>query len=250
VRIKNLRWTIVLGAILLGLSACSSTPANSTVIPTRPATQTPYIIYMPVTTTPEAALPTLLPTVVTQASAPTKTPTRAVATTKPVAAPTKPPVAPPVAAVPTATAVPPPCNLGSTTLIFPDNGAPRKTKQTGPASDTFEFKWTPFQQTETDGQTGYLISIESRLGTKIVNSDRIFISHNAFLRNAQRYVYDAQKIYNLAAPAGGESVSVFWTVTVVKTTGNFDDQGKASGNVITCGAPSQRWMIALEVMDQ
>jgi hypothetical protein len=242
VRITKLTWIILLGVAAATLSACSANP-TPTPSPTRVATQTPWIIERVITATPEPPTITPLPTAT---EAKPKTPTRA-PTAKPAA--TKSPTAPPVAVAPSATPVPA-CNLGTVTLIFPDNGAPRKTKRTGPASDTFDFKWTPFQVGETDPQIGYRIDIESKIGGKAVNSDTVYISHNGFLRSGQHYIYDAQRIFYLASPAGGENVAVAWKVTVVKTTGSFDDQGKASGTVVNCGAPSPTFLIQLEVLDQ
>src|SRR5512146_2352000 len=55
-------WVVALSAVALWLAGCST--ANPTVTSaTRAATQTPWFIYIPVTTTPEPATITPLPTV-------------------------------------------------------------------------------------------------------------------------------------------------------------------------------------------
>lgn len=239
-RITNAKWIVTFAVLLVALSACGSNP-TPTPPPTRVATQTPWVIYVPITATPEPPTVTPLPTVT--ASKPSRTPTRTVAP-KPTVVATKPP-ATPVVAAPSPTAAPA-CSAGSVTLRFPENGAPRSTKRTGPGPDIFDFKWDPFQAGETDSQIGYRIDIESkRVGTnQIVNGDAVYISHNGFLRSGQHYPYDQRAVFGLA---GGDNVTVLWKVTVVKTTGSFDDQGHAAGSVINCGPPSQTWTIQLIV---
>ena len=253
-KVKNLTWLVWLGALAWALSACGSGNTTVTPPPTRNATQTPWIIYVPVTTTPEPATVTPFPTVDSPGSNPgvrptaTRTPTRASApaAAKPAATATR----PPAAATTAPTAAPVACNLGSVTLVFPDNNAPRKTKRSAPASDTFDLRWTPYQPGEGDAQVGYRIDLESKSGSKVINSDSVFVSHNWFIQNNQRFIYDAQRIHNLAAPSSNDEVSVTWKVTVVKTTGSFDNHSRASGNVIPCGAASELRVIRVEILDQ
>ncbi len=226
---------IVLSALALGVTACGSGAATLTPAPTRAATQTPWIIYMPVTTTPEPPTAPLLPTAVVKAAAtPTRTPTRPVA--KPTVTPTKPPVAPsaPVAQ-PTAA---PACSIGTVTLTFPENGAPRNK------GAAFEMKWTPpgALSGETDPNVGYRIEMESRRGSKIINGATVYISHNKYLRDG-KFIFDRNAVAMLA---GGDDATVTWKVTIVKTSGGFDDaQQQAVGNVVSCGSPSLPFQIQL-----
>jgi hypothetical protein len=227
---------IVLSALALGVTACGSGAATLTPAPTRAATQTPWIIYMPVTTTPEPPTAPLLPTAVVKAAAtPTRTPTRPVVV-KPAATPTKPPVAPSApAAQPTAA---PACSIGTVTLTFPENGAPRNK------GAAFEMKWTPpgALSGETDPNVGYRIEMESRRGSKIINGATVYISHNKYLRDG-KFVFDRNAVTMLA---GGDDATVTWKVTIVKASGGFDDaQQQAVGNVIPCGSSSLPFQIQL-----
>lgn len=229
-KVGNSKWMIVVGALVLVVTACSGGAAMQTPPATRAATQTPWIIYVPVTTTPEPTTLPLLPTAPAKAPAtPTRTPTRAVATAKPTVAPTKPPVVPPSApAQPTPA---PACNIGTVTLTFPENGTYR-TK-----GAAFEMKWIPpgALSGETDPNIGYKIEMESRRGNKVVNGATVYVSHNKYLRDG-RFVFGAREVAGLAA---GDDAVVTWKVTVVKATGGFDDnQQRALGEVINCGAPS------------
>ena len=251
-KITNLKWIVVLGIIVILSSACSSAPA-ATPPATRAPTQTPWIIYVPVTSTPEPAIATVLPAAT--ASGPTKvppTPTRtAVSSVKASSSSVK--VAPtatkaPVAVV-SATPVPPACTASAVTLLFPENGTIRKTKRNGPASDTFVFKFTPTQQGETDPQLGYHIEITSKAGNRVLNGDVVDIQHNWFWNNGQQYIYDAQRVWGLGVGAPGDTVTVTWTVTVIKTTGGFDNKGRASGPVVNCSPASSPSVINLSIMD-
>ncbi len=237
-KITNLRWIVVFSALVLASSACSSN-TSLTPPPTRAVTQTPWIIEKVITTTPEPVIVTPLPPA-TEAKV-VRTPTKA-PTAKPVAV-AKSPTAPPVAVVPTATSAPA-CNLGSVTLLFPENGAPRNTRPDGSGGSAFIFKWTPFQAGDSDTQTGYRIIMESRRGSSRVNGATVYVSHNKFLKDGQQYIYDQRAVSSLA---GGDNATVTWNVTVVKTNGSFDDQGNVTGTVATCGTPSATWTIQLLV---
>jgi hypothetical protein len=237
---------VFVSAVMLATSACSSGAATDTPPLTRAATQTPWIVYVPITVTPMPVTFTPLPTVTVARQA---TPTRTVAkpaTTKAAAATA---TKPPVAVVPTATPALS-CSASSVQLRFPQNGDPRKTKVSGPASDVFDFQWSPFQSGEADPQMGYMIKIESKyVGTnRSVGGDAKYISHNGFLKNNQHYIYDARAVHGLVG-AGEANVAVFWNVTVVKTTGSFDDVGGVTGSVVNCSPPSQTWTISLIVLE-
>jgi hypothetical protein len=227
-------------------SACSMGGATATPPATRAATQTPWFVYVPITVTPMPATFTPLPTVTVARQA---TPTRTVAKPAPTKAAAVVPTKPPVVAGPTATPVPA-CSASSVQLKFPQNGDPRHTKTKGPASDVFDFQWSPFQSGEADPQMGYMIRIESKyVGTnRAVGGDAKYISHNGFLKNGQHYIYDARAVHGLVG-AGEANVAVFWNVTVVKTTGGFDDVGGVSGAVVNCSPPSQTWTISLIVLE-
>ncbi len=240
---------VSLSAVMLVSTACSLGGGGATATPpsTRAATQTPWIVYVPITVTPMPATFTPLPTVtVARQATATRTVAKPAATKAAVVLPTK----PPVVAGPTATLAPT-CSAGAVTPLYPENGTSRKTHPSGPGSDTFMFKWTPFQQGESDPQMGYRIDIESKMpGTnKTVNGDAVYISHNAFLKERsngapQQYIYDARAVHGLAG-GGDANVAVFWKVTVVKTSGGFDDLGHVTGTVVNCGPPSQTWTITL-----
>ncbi len=243
----------MLAVLLVASSACSSLGTGATPTPARgAATQTPWIIYRPVTNTPEPFTVTPLPTVTVAAAAksPTRTATRAAAATK------APPTAtnPPVAVGPSPTTAPA-CSANPVTLLFPENGATRRTKTNSIGSDTFKFQWTPFQAGESDPTMGYQISIESRyVGTnKTLNGDAIYISHNDFLKDRGEggkpgeYIYDARAVHGLVG-AGEADVAVFWKVTVIKAAGTYS-QGHLTGTWVPCSAPSATWTISLKVVD-
>lgn len=227
-KVKNLI-ILVLVAFALAGTACGGA-ATLTPSATRAVTQTPWIIYVPVTTTPEPPTAPLLPTAVVKAPAtPTRTATRPVVVPKPTVPPTKPPVAPsaPVAQ-PTAA---PACSIGTVTLTFPENGAPRNK------GAAFEMKWTPpgALSGESDPNVGYKIEMESRRGNKVVNGATVYISHNKYLREG-KFVFPREAVTMLAA---GDDATVTWKVTIVKASGGFDDsQQQALGTVVACGQPS------------
>ena len=97
---------------------------------------------------------------------------------------------------------------------------------------------------------GYRIDIASTKGTTQVNGDVAYVAHNWFLANGQQYIYDSNKIYNLALPAGGDNVLVTWKVTVIKTTGGFDNQGRMTGTEVKCSPASTSSTINLIVEDR
>ena len=246
-RVNNLKWFVSLGIAIAVLSGCGN--ANTTLTPapaTRGATQTPWLIYVPVTVTPEPATITPLPTagVGAEARTPTRTPTKPPVALKTA---TKAATTAPVAVAPSATSAPT-CNLGSVAnLIFPNDGALRHTKLSGFAPDTFDFQWTPFQAGESDPNVGYRIQIQSKLGSKIINGDTVDIQHNWFINNGKHFIYDQRRVQNLVSPAG-DIYSVTWTVTVIKATGGFDNTGgKSSGTVTPCSPATGPFTINLQV---
>lgn len=228
-KVKNRKWILIVALTLaMTATACASGSATLTPAATRAATQTPWIIFMPVTTTPEPAIVPLLPTAPVKAPpTPTRTPTRPAV--KPTLPPTKPPVAPSAPRVqPTAA---PACSIGTVTLTFPENGAPRNK------GAAFEMRWTPpaALSGETDPNVGYRIEMESRRGSRVVNGATVYVSHNKYLRDG-KFIYDRNAVSMLAA---GDDAVVTWKVTIVKASGGFDEaQQQAVGNVVTCGQPS------------
>jgi hypothetical protein len=244
VKVSNLKWIIALGVFALTASACGTTNATLTPPTTRAATQTPWIIYVPVTTTPEPTTLPLLPTVEVKAAA-TRTPTRPVVA-KPTVVPTKPPVAPsaPVAK-PTAA---PACSIGTVTLKEPDDNALRRTRAVGVGGDTFRFIWDPpaSLQGEGDSQVGYKIEVASKRGN-FANGVTLYVSHNKYWRD-RVVILDKPAVSTLA---GGDSVKVTWFVTIIRTTGSFNDADPAVGpsGVVTCGPPSVTRTISLEVFE-
>jgi hypothetical protein len=242
VKIKNFKWIIALGVWVLALSACSS-DATLTPPPTRAVTQTPWIIYVPVTTTPEPPILPLLPTAEVKAAA-TRTPTR-VAAAKPTTVPTKP-------AAPTAPVVKPTeaptCNYGTVSLREPNDNALRQTKEVGVGGDTFRFIWDPPEtlQGQTDPTVGYQLNIVSKR-QGFSNGATIYISHNTFLTTLNKlYILDKPAVSTLAA---GADVIVTWNVSIVKTTGSFNDNDPTYRplGLVTCGSPSPTRTINLKV---
>lgn len=237
-KITNLKWSVALGAALVVLSACSSGAPSTATTPTRVATQTPWIIYVPVTVTPEPATITPLPTVEVRTT-PTRTPTRTVAPVRASATPTKPaaPSAPVVVASPTAT-----CNLGTVTPYFPENGVRRTINIAGTSGPAFEFKWqTPLGSGTQDPTIGYRINITAKRGGQTVGSDVVYVSHNKYIEKGM-YSYEGRKVRQLGA---GDSATVTWFVTIIKVSGGFNDDGTRTGTEINCGSPSQTMLIDL-----
>ncbi len=238
--ISKLTWIIAFAVLVATASACSSTPAQAP-LPTRVATQTPWIIYMPVTSTPEPATVTPLPTVTP--SQPTRLPTRIPPTRAPATKP--PPTKAPVAVAPTVTPAPT-CNYGTAEPYFPENNVTRILNAVGTQGPAFEFKWYPpaaLGMNTADPTVGYRIDITSRrLGTgQVVGGDVVYVSQNKYIQDKE-YVYPGNKVRTLGA---GDNAAVTWQVTVVKTTGGFDDQGGKIGSEVSCGAPSTPFIIQL-----
>jgi hypothetical protein len=233
VKVTNLKVIFALIGLATAASACG-TPGQSAT-PTRVATQTPWVIYVPVTTTPEPATITPLPTVTSVQ--PTRAPTRIPPTKAP---PTKaPPTAAPVAAAPTKTPVPA-CELGTATPTFPEDGAPRHTP-----SDAIIFKWDPPSTLTgpTDPHVGYRVEIESRRGGQHINGVVLYISANKYLQDGQA-VLDKRAVAGLA---GNDNATATWTVTVVKASGDFSETDLTSqpAGLINCGAPSRTMSVQL-----
>jgi hypothetical protein len=245
VKIKKAKWIIAFGVLALGLSACGNPNATLTPPPTRAVTQTPWIIYVPVTTTPEPTLLPLLPTAESKTTAvPTRAPTRVVA--KPTVVPTKP--AAPVASVAKPTAAPT-CNYGTVTLREPDDNALRQTKEVGVGGDTFRFIWDPPESLigSTDSTVGYQLNIVSKRPS-FSNGTTIYISNNAFLNSSppKLFILDKPAVSTLAA---GADVNVTWNVSIVKTTGGFNESDPTirPPGLVTCGSPSPTRTINLKV---
>ncbi len=238
----------MLAVLLVASSACSVLSPGTAPVPAKSAaTQTPWIIYMPVTNTPEPFTVTPLPTVAVAGAA--KTPTRTATKSAAVVA-TKPPAAatatkPAVAVVPSATAAPK-CPVTGITLQpndpirFPGNAALRRT----PGPDTFDFKWTPFQAGESDSHMGYDISINSKRAG-FSNGAEVYLSHNWFLKNGQHYIFDQRAV---SALASGESVAVTWYVKVVFAPSGFNESDPSYRPVglVDCGSANPVWTIDLQ----
>lgn len=242
-KITNLKGFVLLGILGIVLSACSSSAPATILPPTRAATQTPWIIYIPVTVTPEPATITPLPTAEVKA-APTRTPTRAVVAAKPAATATKPAPAPPPAA-PSPTAAPA-CNLGTVAPFFPENNTRREYNLGGTAGAAFEFKWTPpgtLGFSPTDPTIGYRIDMTARRGgsPNVINGATVYVSHNTFI-DARLYVFEGRSARQLA---GNDDATVTWQVTIVKVSGGFDNQGGKQGTEISCGPPSAPFTIQM-----
>jgi hypothetical protein len=242
VRTSKLTSIILLSAFLIVASACSSAPAQ-TPPSTRVATQTPWIIYVNVTSTPEPAIVTPLPSVALVS--PTRTSTRIVV--RPTA--TKgPPTVAPVAAAPSATGAPA-CNYGTVTLREPNDGAMRQTKSNGIGGDTFRFIWDSPDTLQAPGDptVGYQLSVSSK-HTGFQNGATIYIANNKFLSDGKLYVMDKPAVSSLA---GGDDSAVTWYVTIVKTTGSFNDSDPTirPPGLVNCGSPSPTWTISLKTFE-
>ncbi len=247
-KVKNLKWIIALGIVALAVSACGNSNATLTPPPTRVATQTPWIIYVPVTTTPEPTVLPLLPTAEGKTTTvPTRPPTRAVVA-KPTVAPTKPPVVAAPIAKPTAA---PACAYSQPDILEPNDGAERRTWETRPGSDTFIFKWNPPPNIGGE-DLAYKIQISStRPGGKPAGGDVVYITHNKFVSDGQgrKFVYDAQRVHGLAQ--GGDDVTVVWNISVVKFTGTISEQGYLTGTAVECtGSRTANRTIILKVLSE
>ncbi len=251
----------LLAIALLGLvavlgAACSG---NGGPTPTRTpkavaeniATQTPWIIYVPVTTTPEPFTVTPLPTVTSsQPQQPTAAPVQPTRTR--AAQPTNTrtiqrtavPTDSPTPAQPTATPAPA-CGqtYQVTRLTFPADAATRDVKTGGGASKTVQFKWDPVSPNELDPKIGYQIVVSAPK-----NSTAIYISHNGYLKvmSGNGAILSQQAAYGLT---NGDDTVVKWNVTVVLSSGGFDDQNFGILGVPTaCGPASPSFNLTLRVV--
>lgn len=244
-KLSNQILSLMLGIASLAISSCGILP-NNPAQPTRAATQTPFIVYVPVTTTPEPATITPLATVTSSApSTATRTLTRAVVVR---ATPTRTKTAAPVAAGPTATTAPS-CTFPAPNVLDPNDGAERRTFETRPGSDTFIFRWDPPPGVGGE-DIGYKIQLDARtLAGKSINGDTVYITHNKYVSDSQgkKFIYDSQRVWGMKN--GGENSIVTWYVSVVKITGNVDDLGHLSGNAAECsGSRSAPRTISLVVL--
>lgn len=258
VNVKKIIALLACTIFALASVACSGgdTPPTRTRVAQAEATQTPWIIYIPVTVTPGPATATLEPT-----STPNAPPTNQPAPTNPPpppqntrapqpAQPTKPPqpTAPPespTAEPPTATPAP---SCGQpfqvTNLTFPENGAKRQAKAGSGAGKTIQFKWDPVVAYELDPTIGYRVNVATPK-----NSQALYISHNTFLKE-QVAILSQQATYGLTQ---GDDTTATWTVDVIKASGEFNDTGDDTqaplGTITVCGPTSPPFTIELEVQE-
>jgi hypothetical protein len=215
-------------------------------------TQTPWIIYIPVTVTPEPFTATPLPTVTSAKPTPKPTNTREPVTPRPTS--TKAPANTPTSAVPTeipptaapTNTLPPSCGQTYTVtkLTFPEQGAVRTAKAGGGAGHTVQFMFDPAVAFKLGNpKIGYQVYVQTP-----VNSQSIYISHDFYL--TQRYVVLSQQAtYGLTQ---GDDATATWNVTVVMASGGFNDQGDpqtaAQGIISTCGpvSPSSSFILHVE----
>ncbi len=250
--VKNIVVVALLGLLAAAGVACSGAGPTPTRTPRAVAengnaTQTPWIIYVPVTNTPEPLTVTPLPTVT---SSKPEQPTPKPATPRPAKpaatkAPTKEPTATeiPATEAPAATATPS-CgvNYQVAALTFPNNGDTRETKPGGGAAKTIQFKWTPVSQNQLDPNIGYRVFIKSP-----TNQTAVYISHNSYLVRGMA-ILSQQATWGLT---NGDDVDTQWDVTVVKSSGGFDDNtGDLLGSATACGPMTGPWIIHLKVVVQ
>lgn len=235
---------ILLGVLFvaIGCSALSGAAPTATRSARADATQTPIIIYVPVTTTPEPFTATPLPTVT--GAAPTRTatrppqPTAPPATRAPVAAATNTPVP-----APTNTAAPA-CGqeLKVAKLTFPEDGATRNTNPKG--GPTIQFQFTPVVNYNLDSSIGY--RVDMRITRTNGMTDARYMSHNKFLTTREGIVLDGKALWILS---GGEDNQMQWTVTVIKASGGFDDNTNLPiGTVSDCGTPTGPYRVVIQVV--
>jgi hypothetical protein len=260
VNVKKTIWVGICGlALAIVMGACAGAGPTPTRTPRAVAeniaTQTPWIIYIPVTTTREPEIATALPTVTPSEAQPTEPPTRVPPTEGPP--PTARPTAEPVTEAPTAPAEsptpesPPPTAAPSCgeaysikLLTFPENGARRRAKAGSGAGATIQFKWEPISGTEMDPKLGYRINVSTPR-----NSVALYMSHNEYL--SQGYaILSQQATYGLTQ---GDDMNANWNVEVIMVSGEFVDPGDDTqlplGTVTVCGSVSPTFTIELEVVD-
>ncbi len=249
--VKNTLLVALLGLVAaLGVACAGNGGPTPTRTPRAEAlnnpTQTPWIIYVPVTTTPEPFTVTPLPTVTsaapTQPPPPPATRTRAPQPTarpvKPTATPADSPTAAPPPASPT-----PECGPYTVAALgpLPENGVTRNTKQNPGGNMALVFNFTPAVSYPLDTKIGYMLQVKAK-----ANSAARYMSHNGFLASHQM-VLDQYAVYNLTLP-GGDDTTVNWTITPVMSTGGFNDSTfQALGTVTTCGPTTGPWSIFLKV---
>ncbi len=248
--VKKIIMVALLGFLAASGAACSGAGPTPTRTPRAVAengnaTQTPWIIYVPVTNTPEPMTVTPLPTVTSSKpeqptpKPATPRPTRTAATKAPTAAPS--PTALPVTDIPAATPTP---SCGQTyqvaALTFPANGDTRETKAGGGASKTIQFKWTPVSSNQLNPNIGYRVFIKSPS-----NQAAIYISHNGYLDKGMA-ILSQQATWGLTRE---DDVDAQWDVTVVMSSGGFDDNtGELLGTATPCGPSTGPWIIHLKVV--
>jgi hypothetical protein len=221
------------------------------------ATQTPWIIYVPVTVTPGPEIATLEPTVTPSAPTATLVPptnTPRPPTEVPPEQPTQPPqpaapTTPPEAqAQPTAEALPPTAapscgeSFQVTNLTFPENGARRRARAGSGAGATVQFKFDPVVAHELDPKIGYRVLVQTPR-----NSQALYISHNEYLRE-EVVILNQQATYGMTL---GDDVNATWVVDVIQITGEFNDSGDDSqtptGTIAVCGPTSPQFTMELVV---
>ncbi len=259
----NVKKTIAVflfGALAVLGVACGggdATPTRTRVAQAE-ATQTPWIIYVPVTVTPGPEIATLEPTITP--SAPTATLVPPTNTPRPPtevppeqpAAPTNPPEAaaqPTAAAVPPTDAAPPPTQPPScgesfqvTNLTFPENGARRRARAGSGAGATIQFKFDPVAAHELDPNLGYRLTVQTPR-----NGQSLYSSHNEYLREGV-IILNQQATYGLTL---GDDMNATWSVEVIRVSNGFNDSGDdsqpPSGTITVCGPASPQFTMELVV---
>lgn len=243
--------------LVAGLSAaCSGAGPTPTRTPRAVAdsgipTQTPWFIYVPVTTTPEPYTVTPLPTVTSSVPTPKPTNTRAPRTAAPAA--TKTPIPP--TGVPTTPAPEPSptpsCGPVSQViqLDMPENGNTKSVPKNPGGNSAIVFRFEPANGItyELDPEIGYMVTI-----TAPKNRAQRFMSHNAYVKRFSSskgagIILEPHGVINLT---GGDSINASWNVTVVRSSSGFDDQNFAAlGTISPCGPPSVSFSILINVSD-
>jgi hypothetical protein len=249
----NVKKTIALfslGALAFASAACggdNATPTRTRVAEAQ-ETQTPWVIYIPVTVTPGPSTPTLEATATPNAPQPTSPPPtkpRPTSGPRPTSQPKSPTVPPEPAtpAPPTATPAPS-CGQAFqvTKLTFPANGDERTAKAGSGAGKTIQFQWEPIAGYELDPHIGYRVNISTP-----INSQALYISHNNYLQERMA-ILSQQATYGLT---NGDDITATWTVDVIRASGEFNDAGDDTqpplGTVAVCGPTSPAFVIHLVV---
>jgi len=107
------------------------------------------------------------------------------------------------------------------------------------------MQWDPPESLggSADPQIGYRIEMISRRGNQVVNGATAYISHNKYISDG-KFTFDQRAVSQLAA---SDNASVTWTVTIVKTSGTFNDNDNsvAPPGLVTCGPASAPFQINL-----